>query len=48
MARSYNVGEGKMATKLQGHNPAAGKTPKWEAKDDVTRSGCPPGLTKTH
>ena len=34
--------------RLCGHNPAAGKTPKWEAKDNSTQTGCPLGLTKTH
>ena len=34
--------EGKTVTKLQGHNPVAGKTPKWEAKDDAAQTGCPP------
>ena len=49
MAHNYNTGtRNKDSARLHGHNPAAGKTPKWEAKDDSTRTGCPLGLTKTH
>ena len=33
-AHHYNTGESK--ARLRGHNPAAGKTPKREAKDDST------------
>ena len=45
-AHHYNAGESK--ARLRGHNPVAGKTPKREAKDDSTQTGCPLGLTKTH
>ena len=34
--------------RLRGHNLATSKTPKREAKDNSTRTGCPLGLTKTH
>ena len=45
-AHRYNTGESK--ARLCGHNPATGETPKWEAKDDSTRTDCPLELTKTH
>ena len=45
-AHHYNTGGS--TARLHGHNPAAGKTPKREAKDNSTQTGCPLGLTKTH
>ena len=49
MAQNYNTGaRNKGSVRLHGHNPAAGKTPKWEAKDDSTGFGYPLGLMKTH
>ena len=48
-AHNYNTGVRRESkARLCGHNPVAGKTPKWEAKDDSTWTGCPLGLTKTH
>ena len=48
-AHNYNAGvKRESKARLRGHNPTAGKTPKREAKDDMTRTGCPLGLTKTH
>ena len=41
-------GRSKYSTRLRGHNLAVGKTPKWEAKDDSTQTGCLLRLTKTH
>ena len=49
MAHNYNTrARNKDSARLRGHNPTVGKTPKWEAKDNSTRTGCPLGLMKTH
>ena len=45
-AHHYNTGGNE--ARLRGHNPAAGKTSKQEAKDDSTQTGYPLGLMKTH
>ena len=49
MAHNYSTGENE--ARLRGHNPAAGKTPKWEAKTTRHRLAVPSGLrrpTKQH